>query len=211
MKKRTAASKRIVADISVPLFLIAARFVSKLPERAAINGVFVQRHPKKGVVLVGTDGHRMLVLHDAHGSCRRSITLDVKVGAKVARAQNKTSDNYETRWKVTEGKKQRGEVRVPLVSERFPNWLAIPRQVTKHKGGAAPTVNAKYLADFAKAAGDLAPAMLPRIRIVPGEEFGDPLLILFPNVSIGFGVLMPMFLPEAAALPDFIKPMMKRK
>lgn len=214
MRRKPASKSRIVADVSVPLFLIAARFVSKEPEPAAINGVLVQRHPKQGVVLVGTDGHRMMVLHDEHGICRRPITLDVKVGVKVALAMNKSTPEYETRWKVTEGRKQRGEVRVPLVSEPFPDWIRIPHLVNKNRGSAAHTLNAKYFADFTRAAGDLVPVGLeaarerPQIRLVPGKEISDPLLILFPYAPFAFGVLMPMFERGEAKLPAFIKPMM---
>lgn len=209
MTKR-AKRATVVADISVPLFKIAARFCGS-KDRLAISGVFVRRHPKGGVVLVGTDGHRMIVLHDEHGSCSRPFTLDAKEGLKRARATDKSNEKIETRWQVGRRDSRKGWRLVPLVDERFPNWAAIPAQVAATRGGAVQSLNPKYVSDFMKVSAELQREQFPNINLVPGKRSSDPLLILFPSAPHAFAIVMPMLRRGDATLPAFIRPLLPRK
>lgn len=206
---RKPLSTGVIADVSVRLFKIAARFVSRDPHRENISGVFLQPHPKRGCVLVATDAHRILILHDEHGSCRRSMTLSVK-GLKIAQSQDKSTRESETRWQVREGKNKprKGERCVPLVNLLFPKWLHIAERIAATRGGSTPAVNPIYLADFARAAKELQHGPYPSICLVPGETAHDELLILFPDAPHAVGVLMPMRIFGAGDLPAFLEQML---
>lgn len=223
MAKRAKVGQA-TADISVQLFMIAARFVaeeSKVknepPEtarlRGAISGVYVQRHPKSGILLVGTDGHRMMVLHDEYGKCSRSMTLDVKVGLKVARGAKPSTDKAETRWRVRDGgKKRKGESRVPLIGDQYPDWLKIPSLISVTRGGAVAAFNPKYIADFTRVAQHIQPHdKHPQIAFALGNSPSQPLLVLFPGQPNVFGVIMPMAYSDDPGLPKFILPMLSAK
>lgn len=164
------------ADISVPLFKIAARFCAGR-ERSAIAGVRVQRHPVRGVVLLATDGHRLIILHDEHGRCGRSFTMGAQEGLKRARAMDKSSVREETRWRIGGCKVGKSTARVPLIDETFPDWTRIPARIAATRGGAAQSFNPKYLAAFARVAADLTPGAIPSITLVPGKTMSDPLLV----------------------------------
>jgi hypothetical protein len=215
MKKKLPKNNanRIIADISVPLFKIAARFTSHEPERAYLCGVRIVKHPKLGILMVATDGHRMLVIHDSNGRCTHPMTLDAKHGRKVARSMDKSTDDEETRWRVRDGRNkiQKGERRTPLIDLPYPEWINIPKKVATTRGGAAFAVNSIYLADFARAARELSPKQHPRIRCVPGESGADPVLVQFPNSPHVFGVLMPMLDHTTNDLPSFIAPLLAAK
>ena len=60
------------ATVNADLFRIAFNFASTEATRYYLNGVLIQKHQAEGVYLVATDGHRMMVIHDATGS----TTLD---------------------------------------------------------------------------------------------------------------------------------------
>ena len=44
-------------------------FISTEATRYYLNGFYVERDPVKGVRIVATDGHRLVVFHDADGLC----------------------------------------------------------------------------------------------------------------------------------------------
>src|SRR5436305_1867910 len=54
-------------DVDANLFRAAAVCQSTEEVRSYLNGVFIRRHPKGGVLLVSTDGHRLFVGYDEKG------------------------------------------------------------------------------------------------------------------------------------------------
>lgn len=206
-------SRPIIADVAVRFIKIAARFASHEHERAYICGVHICPHPRKGAVIVATDGHRMFVIHDAKGRCKSPITLQRGPAAALAKKQDKTTAVMQTRWKIV-GKGGRvalqGYVALPLVDEGFPDWKHVVRVVHKARGASACVINPKLISDFAAAARELQHGLIS-MRVVPGATPSDPLMIYFPEAPHAFGVLMPMKDDGTSALPVFMKQMLDTK
>jgi hypothetical protein len=89
-----------------PLININANFLrasaicqSSETVRYYINCIRIEPHPDEGALLISTDGHRLLVIHDKTAFCRKaiSITLD-----KVALAQCKPQGGIPPRLLVAE-------------------------------------------------------------------------------------------------------------
>jgi hypothetical protein len=200
MMAKTAGKGAVIADVSVPLFKVAAQFTARGPlaNRTAIAGVRVQHHPKGGVLLIGTDGHRMMVIHDVKGRCKTPMTLETKAGLAAVKTSN------GSRWEVRAGKSRSKKQNIPCIQEDYPEWENVPRRVQTSRGGSLHAVNPKYLADFARAAAALQDVQFPSIRIVPGKTSSDAVLFMFPRAPHAFGVLMPMHEGTVpAALPHF--------
>lgn len=202
---------RAQADISVPLFKIAARFCSREAARKAISGVRIERHPQGGVALIGTDGHRMIIIRDERGRCARPFTLEAKRGLKLARRHDVSTATSETRWRVS-SVTRKGWQRVPTIEAEFPNWRSIPANVAPTRGGAVHSVNARYVADFARVAVELG-GKFPRVNWIAGKDAEDPVLFVFPSSPHVCGVLMPMMKADGKRLPAFVHAMLgpKRK
>jgi hypothetical protein len=59
--------RNLMLTFSTEMYRVALDFASKEQTRYYLQGVYVQRHPKEGVLLVSTDGHRMICIHDQNG------------------------------------------------------------------------------------------------------------------------------------------------
>lgn len=202
----------VIADVSVPMFKIVARFASCEPVRDHISGVRLQRHPKGGVIMVATDGHRMMVVHDERGRCARPITIDAKCGLKAARAADKNIRNEETRWRVRRGDlaPQAREKRLPCKDTKtFPDWLHVVRLAVRDAGASPCAVNPRYLAEFASCFEKLAIRPYPKIIVGRGKISSDPFLITSPDVPHALGILMPMRNPDNTVTPPaFLRPLL---
>jgi hypothetical protein len=114
------------------------------------------------------------------------------------------------------GKNLTGWQRVALVDEDFPRWEGIPAKVARTRGGAAQTLNPKYVAEFMRAARDLSRARDLRrekfacVTLVTGKSNTDPLLLLFPDAPHAFALIMPVKVKIGGALPGFMKRVLRR-
>lgn len=61
--KKNEAPEPII-QVSAERFLIASQFKAKNDIRYYLESVLIEKHPKKGAIIVGTDGHRMAVVYD---------------------------------------------------------------------------------------------------------------------------------------------------
>lgn len=57
-----------IVNVNALYFHVAAMVASTEETRYYLNGVFIKAHPKVGAILVATDGHRIIVIHDEHGT-----------------------------------------------------------------------------------------------------------------------------------------------
>lgn len=55
--------------VNADLFRLTHEFITKDKHRYYLQGVHIEPHPTKGVLMVATDGHTMLVAHDPEGIC----------------------------------------------------------------------------------------------------------------------------------------------
>lgn len=208
MAKKSKRVAAVTADISVPLFKIAARFCSTEETRSYISGVRIERHPDGGIVMVGTDGHRMVVIYDKRGRCSRPVTLEAKRGLKLARKADKSTVLEETRWRVAT-RVRKGWLRLPTIDDPFPDWRRIPAKVATTRGGAIQTFNASYVADFMRIARELG-GEDRRVTLVPGKTDSDPLLVLFAAAPHVCAIVMPMLQKNLPTkLPAFMWPVIR--
>ncbi len=179
--------------------------------RSYLEGVFIEPHPVEGVVLVATDGHRMMVAHDATGSCSEPVT--VKLNAEALRhAKCKRSDGPYPRRIIAKDETSVSVMSIAAQPEiecawridaAFPDWRRVlPKHATKQ---VIACFNPRYLADFAKAADELM-IHQPMVSLSVASDAG-PALVSFNHEDV-FGVLMPVAAKgfDGTSLPYFMSP-----
>ncbi len=199
------------AKVNANLFRIVAGFVSSEETRYYLQGVLIQRHPVKGVFLVATDGHRMMVAHDETGLTTLDdviVKLDKNTLTACKSARNETAD----RALVVEGD---GTVRVQtgdenaipvvtaykaIVDGTYPDWQRVARPNIDTPSPAA--FNGQYLADFGKAAKELSGSKSGHLHITGVSD--GPALLRFGGVDNAYGVLMPLRHKGETGLPAFM-------
>lgn len=187
-------------NVDAKLFEIASRFVSTEEYRYYLQGVFIEPCEAGGVALVATDGHRMFVAYDETGVSAGAYI--VQASKDVLRACKKSA----SLWTGHEGGGQPTEMAtvgddegsatisgtVSFLDGTFPDWR---RVIPTEKGSGFAPVNARYLADFAKAAQDMAKARGER-RCFPINVSGSlnaaPCVVSFGQNIPAFGLLMPL-------------------
>lgn len=169
------------ALLSADLFRAVAVAQSTETTRYYLCGVYVEPHPHlPGVILVATDGHRMVVAHDPAGSvdvagvialppdllkqCKRSGRGQrrlIEVNDGIPTILELKHDNEIESHKATLA----AGVRVPvatgvrncIVDGTFPDWRrVVPNPAGKPCSPVGLSFNANYLGDFAKVCAALA-------------------------------------------------------
>lgn len=201
--------------VNETLFRAVALAVSTEETRYYLNGVHICAHPDGGAYLVATDGHRMLVGHDAAatfdwpGSDSVIVRPDKKLlaAAKTDRrsdVQNQIAVEGAT-VKVLEGSPATAAATFAglLIDGTFPDWRRVIPAVDKHKPAACQCFNAAYLADFGTAARVMTGRKEALISTLANDEHSPALVDMdVPNL---FGVLMPVRKDSDPALPTWLK------
>lgn len=204
----------MTALVNADLFRIVANFISTEETRYYLRGVFIQRHQLKGVYLVATDGHRMMIAHDETGTTDQDIIVSLD---KTALAACKPVKHEQTerllqiddngRAQVLSGTDEPLPVAINhgvIVDGTFPDWRRVACPLLDDVSPA--TFNGMYLADFGKAAKELARAGVRDkhgLRVIGNAD--GPNVIRFLNVEHAYGVLMPIRDPrESNSLPWFV-------
>lgn len=191
-------------DVRASYFRAVAFACSAEETRYNIGGVHIEPHPVEGVILVATDGHRMMVAHDIEGSCDAPLTARI-TGEAFKRGKAKRFDPLPRRFSaVDDGIVMVDEDRFEqpwLVEGAYPAWRRVVPMKFKN---STPSFNADYLADFAKVPAEL----LSGTRCITIRSSGDSgaALIRFAASDDLFGVLMPMRGETDGALPYFMSP-----
>jgi hypothetical protein len=189
----------MTATVNADLFRIVANFISTEETRYYLRGVFIQRHQLRGVYLVATDGHRMMIVHDENGTTDRDMIVGLGKAALSACKPVKREPGERLlqiedncRAQVMAGMDQSLPVAIDhdvIVNGTFPDWrrVACPSLDTT----APATFNGLYLADFGKAAKELARNnKIGGLRIIGAVD--QPNVIRFLGVDHAYGVLMPV-------------------
>lgn len=182
-------------SINAKLLRIASMFSSKGSIRYYLNGVYVEK-ADEGVILVATDGHRLIVINDKTGNCgedgkiirlSKNIILETKKSKleKEERLVEISEDGELTIRSQPEGEKI---VTYPhgFIDGTFPEWRsAFQWNIEKPSPSA---FNAKYLNDFGRVSKELNGSEYISIK---GTEDG-PSIVNFYNCDYAFGVIMPV-------------------
>lgn len=186
--------------------LYVAQHCSTEETRYYLNGVHVEPHPEKGIVMVATDGHTLAVAHDPDGSCDRPAIIDTKSGGAIFKAPAKYRDS--SRVELTQQPDvgphaflARRFVEHPdkgvqdetygvcrEVDGTFPDWRrvvpwdAFDEDEAKWHGAYNPTLIAKFCKPFMNPTG---------IEFRQRSEH-EPTVVAIPGLSWFVGVIMPM-------------------
>lgn len=198
------------------LFRLVYTITSNEPTRPYLNGVQVEPHKKGGVLLVATDGHRMLVAHDPDG--RTNAPAIVKVTSAVLKASAlspKALNTGKTRTLEVRGvtatvKDERGDVLAScgdaIIDRTFPDWRRTCPIIPAAKA-VLDYFNPTYVKDFC----EVGVAIRAAATSIYSPEAGAPALVRFFGAdetpcSRMFGVLMPVGAKgkNGAALPNFM-------
>ena len=193
------------------MFRAAMMCVSSEEVRYYLKGVLVEPHPAgEGVLLVATNGHSMLVVHDATGEADQAGIVILSAEAQKSCKSGKFAQRLVTidgnTAKVVEP--EGDGFRTVAISEKcfidgtFPDWRRVIPDVTQ--ATSAGMYAAGCLVTFAKIAGVLSDARKPTLRIASNDA-GSPALVQFGDVPHAFGVLMPVRGDMAFGLPTWLE------
>ena len=214
--------------VSAELFDLAYTAVSKEETRYYLNGVHIEAHPVKGALLVSTDGHRMVCIHDAEGVCEtpaivklpayvRRLCKDKKASLGIDRAILEVDAGQNSATVIVETTTPQGSVTrtTPLVTAHnvliegtFPDWRRVIPQ-----GEMEPmhlsAFNPRLLADlgaFGKkfATGGFSGKGAMYFLRQKGKDGIDPTLVRFSGIDHVFAVLMPMRADFDVKMPSFL-------
>lgn len=199
-------------SLNADLFRIVAAFVSKEETRYYLQGVQVERHPVRGAILVATDGHRALVMHDEDAVLSTDFPeygYIVKLDAATLKACKPNRKDNATRRLVANSSDTTQPLTVVLegpvaiapnwrIDGSFPDWRRI---VPNPSFTASDTIalDASYLATFGTAAKELTGS--PKVSITGPAD--GPMLINFTD-DRAFGVLMPLRWKGETQIPAWL-------
>ena len=199
-KKAPKRQIRIRAEYAAML----VPFISREETRYYLNGIHVEPHHKKGVLLIACDGHRMSIIHDADGETNGNwiCPLPTLLRQVLRGRKPKASDNfgqlhfiddaaYLTNEEFT-GKAEKVSahhllaIAAPAIDGEFPDWRrVVPKTLPS---GAAPWFNSDYLADFETIT---KRRLVKTITIHAGDD-SSPAVVLVAHFPEFIGVQMPI-------------------
>lgn len=204
-------------DVDAILFRAAAECQSYEETRYYLNGVYIHPHPDQGVVLVATDGHRMLCCHDVTGKCDKPAIVKVNLKALASVKVNKKTPDEKPRLTVdAEGHVIVGTYRSlksAIIDGTFPAYDKVLLPVLKNvvKKPLSPSFfKADYLARFSKIAVLLDTSSLDGTMQLYTYGEGEPAIVRFGNITNVFGIIMPVRAPKFENyIPIFMRPILE--
>jgi hypothetical protein len=192
-------------------------FVSKDETRYYLQGFLVEPCASGGVLLVATDGNRMLVIRDEAGSCdapeivrleketiaacrptkpgpaRMLLLRNGKVASVTKRVEDYSFDDYLSNVKAF-GEGQGAHAVVAqhpycAIDGTFPDWRRVLPKEDTAPGLAA--FSPRYIADFAALATRLRSSRVAAISIHSTGP-AEPTFVRFDGCSHVVGILMPV-------------------
>lgn len=200
--------------INADLFRAVSVAVSTDETRYYLNGVNVEQHPVKGVILTATDGHRLLCAHDENGEtdgayivpAGKDLIRATKIGGPERRRTGGGLVMVADGGSVTfRNAYDEATVTLPVkpVDWTFPDWRrvlpAAPDQA------AVASYNPAYVSDLADVCADLKAAGFEGVAFtMAAADPGSPALVNYGMAPI-FGVLMPMRNCIPLAIPAWVR------
>ena len=177
----------------------AAVITPKSDIRYYLNGILIEKHHEKGVIIVTTDGHRMLVCYDEHAEFSDDMPVIVRF-EKEALAMARKPANLDKPLFITSNDGDKsvsvdiggvtfcngGEV----LDGNFPDWRRVcPKQTGD---SAAACYDAAYLADWSPVSHYLTQNGKHQGITIRAEDKASSAAVFFYGVDYAFGVIMPM-------------------
>ena len=198
----------VVAKFDADLYHIAYAFTGREETRFYLSGVLIEPHPEQGVLLVATDGHRLIVIHDEDGFAKEKIIVRMdKSPLSLCKKRSTEVVNREVEVFadgmafVLREYKHIGVQDDAIIDGTFPNWRGVlPTGITEKPTLTA--LNGHFLGEFSAAAKRLTGSEC----LFFAASKGKPFLINFAGETQAFGVMMPIAGDaKFVGLPDFMK------
>lgn len=195
----------MLITISRAAFIAAASVVqAKQDTRYYLNGILIEKAPPvdgkaNGLLIVATDGHRLVAIHDenAEFSSEMPDSLIVEFGAESLRSAKLTKNldksvaleiaDSDVFISIGESCFQDSKV----IDGKFPDWR---RVVADREGSSAGWYNAVYIADFEKVSRYLSNghSKMGQSLTIRADDAESSATVFFGNTPEAFGMLMPM-------------------
>lgn len=211
-------------EVNGNLFRAVMAFASTEETRYYLNGVYIEPH-ETGALLVATDGHRLVCVHDVDAKCDKAAIVKLPPVMLAALAPEKiviqdegdeeecggdTQSTYaegparsltiDADGIATVGKELRSAHSV-FIDGKYPDWRKVVNAIDLvESAGPFQMFNCEYLATFAKMARLLSEGNNSQVMFVPGKHAEGPMLVLFPVAANAFAVVMSTK-PNTAVLP----------
>lgn len=205
-------------QVSANLYRIAAACQSREETRYYLNGVLIEPHATQGgVLLVATDGHRLICIHDETGRADKPAIIALSPDAFKACKGDRVlvvDDGEATVFEKGDRDELGDKVAVSphcVVDGTFPDYRhVIPQKLTDN---VAPAFAGSNLASLATIGGDLALHFLGWKAPKPGRAnsdqssrcdalrllaedceapFSSPVVVMWQCIPQAFAVLMPV-------------------
>ena len=213
--------------VNADLFNLAYGAVSKEETRYYLNGVFVEPHPERGALLVSTDGHRMICIHDETGDCTESaivrlpryalalcvpkrgkgLGLDRRVLEVDVKANSATILDERVK---KDGSIERSDPLITahrvIIEGTYPDWRKVTPKEPLEPAGLSG-FNPKFMASLGAFGAALKPSHSATGMYFlksAGVSEGSPIVVRFGGVHHVFAVLMPMRTDTTTTLPSFL-------
>lgn len=210
-----------IARVNPKYFAAINLFSADRDVRYYLNGVFIEPHPEKGVIIVATDGHRLGLIHDPSGFTDRPIIVGniskALASACAAKGSRKAGNEPTTLYIcanapygdggaiVQSGNTCTGDVdpfsaftthmsKIEIIDAKYPDYRRIlPSK--EDRSERFPCLNAGYLATFSQAANILTKDKYGRaLELIPsGTTTSVVVRINCGDITDRFvGLVMPM-------------------
>lgn len=197
--------------------------VSKEETRYYLNGVHIEPHPRQGALLVSTDGHRMIVVHDAEAVCDEDVIVRIPsyALAQCKRPRSLLADKRiavidkaaKSMTIVHQPEKKRDKIapETPLVTVHsclidgtFPDWRRVsPKSATKPIGMMG--FNSGYFLSLAKFGEELGEDRTRAMYFLrEGEDDSGPIVVRWSGLDHVYALLMSMRHDPQQSLPAFM-------
>lgn len=198
---------RIKADVR--LLSLVAPFISKEKTRYYLGGINIEKHPKGGIIMTATDGHRLGTIHDKTGSIEGAKSAIIAIAPALKnyiKGTGKTFYQVGNASYITLGEVEQPEAMGDMVvcacnnapiDGTFPDW----RRVVPKKSSLAATKSIsfdhRYVDGFLRALGKNA--------CVTAHFIDDtaPTIFRASTEPDFLGVLMPMRSGVEGAFPKW--------
>ena len=189
----------MLITLSRAAFVAAASVVqAKEDVRYYLNGILIEKAPDKGLLIVATDGHRLVAMHDKDAEFCADMpdSLIVKFGAESLRSvklaknldQTVALEIADTDVFVSIGDSCFQDSKT--IDGKFPDWRRIAKDT---KGKSAGWYCAPYVADFEKVSRFLNEKGCKHFNGITfrSDDSNSAAVVYFDGAPYAFGILMP--------------------
>lgn len=181
-------------SVRADYFAAIALLMSKEPTRYYLNGVCIEPHPKGGVTLTATDGHRLATIHDPQGTTNGTWICAVPKVILQACKPQLTMTFAGDDVCLRDGVRRVLSADQAPIDGTFPDWRKVVPSGNALKASAAPlgiTMNSGYLADFSRLALMLGADKRAPLVNLTATDATAPMIVGINRVPEFMGLLMP--------------------